>query len=75
MAAGFVGFGYGLALVGVHAGFGGGIACGVGGAAFGAAIGESGFIGLQLELFGADGADFDGKGHGAECPGENPPLR
>jgi len=33
------------------------------GTAFGTAIGKAGFIGFQLELFGADGADFDRKRH------------
>ncbi len=28
-----------------------------------AAVGETGFIRLQLELFRADGADFDGESH------------
>jgi hypothetical protein len=29
----------------------------------GAAVSEAGFVGLQLELFFADGADFDGERH------------
>ena len=51
-----------LALVGIHAA----LSCGgsrFGGTALRAAIGETGFIRLQLELFRADGADFDRGSH------------
>ncbi len=39
-----------LRFVSVHGALGGGVG-GFGGAALGAAVGEAGFIGLQLELF------------------------
>ena len=51
-----------LAFVGVHTVLG----CGVRGfrdAALWTAVCEAGFIGLQFELFLADGADFNGKRH------------
>ncbi len=51
-----------LAFVRVHGALGYGVHR-FGGAALGAAVGESGFVGLQFELFVADDADFDGKGH------------
>jgi hypothetical protein len=51
-----------LAFVGVHAGLSYGTAS-IRGAALWAAIGETRFIRLQLELLGADNADFDGESH------------
>jgi hypothetical protein len=62
LTSGLVRFGWSLLVDGVHVtlcerfyrfGF----------AALGTAIGETGFVGLQLELFLADDADFDGKCH------------
>jgi len=64
LSASFVRFFQGFAFVGVHALLGRG-GNGIGLAARGAAIGEAGFIGLQLELCGADGAHSDGKRHPA----------
>jgi hypothetical protein len=57
-----IGFTSILALVGVHAvlTYGGGC---FGGTTLRAAVGETGFIRLQLELFLADRADFDGESH------------
>ncbi len=49
-------------LVGVHAQLVFGRGC-FRGAALGAAVGETGLIRLEFELFRADGADFDGEGH------------
>jgi hypothetical protein len=62
LAAGFVGFSEGAALIGVHGDLGVG-ARSFGGAALGTAVGEPGFVGLEFELFGADGAGSEGEGH------------
>jgi len=62
LPAGFVGLADGLAFVGVHAAFAAGLH-GFGGAALGAAIGETGFVRFQLELFGADDTGFDRERH------------
>jgi hypothetical protein len=62
LTAGFVGFFCGLAFVGVHAIFCGGVVC-FGFAALGTAVGKAGFVGFELELLFADSADFDGKRH------------
>jgi hypothetical protein len=51
-----------LALVGVHAALSDGESW-FGATALWATVGESGFVGLQLEFFRADGADFDGESH------------
>ena len=59
---GLVRFSHRLALVGVHARFRCG-ANGFGGAAPWAAVGETGFVRLQFELFLADDADFDRECH------------
>ena len=61
LTAGFVGFPGGLAFFCAHAARGCGAArffC-----ALGAAVGEAGFVGFELELLFADGADFDGERH------------
>jgi hypothetical protein len=59
-AAGGVGF---VAFIeGVDVTLGDGLVC-VGGAAGRAAIGETWLVGLELEFFGTDGADFDRKSH------------
>ena len=54
--------GHGSALFGSGVVAGGRIG-GLGGAALGTAIGETGLIGLQLELFRTDDADFDRECH------------
>jgi|ERR1700733_4270835 hypothetical protein len=59
---GLVHFAFRFALVGAHAGLGDRVGFIVG-AARRAAVCETGLIRLQLELFGADGADFDRKWH------------
>jgi len=67
LTAGFVRLFGGLAFVGGHAapgrgvGWFGGVRLLLG--ALGAAVGEAGFVWFQLELFFADGADFDGERH------------
>ena len=65
LATSFVGFRKGTAIVSVHGGLssGGLDFTGLRLAALGTAIGEAGLIGLELELFRADGAGFDGEGH------------
>jgi len=62
LAACFVRFSRGLAFVGIHATLGGGISRFVS-AALRAAVGETGFIGLEFELLRTDNADFDGECH------------
>ena len=61
-AASLVHFAVSLALIGAYAGLGDRI-CFFGDAALRTAIGETGLIRLQLELFGADSTDFDRKRH------------
>jgi hypothetical protein len=51
-----------LAFFGIHGTLGRGVGC-FGGAARRAAVGETGFVRLQLELFCADHTDFDRKSH------------
>ena len=62
MPPSLVGFTSILALIGVHAvlTYGGGC---FGGTTLRAAVGETGLIRLQLELYVADRADFDGESH------------
>lgn len=58
----FIGFGSGFAFIGVD-GLGDYRVGGFGFAAGWAAIGEAGFIRLQLELFAADSTDSDRESH------------
>src|ERR1700683_4789016 len=61
-SASLVRFAHALALVGIHAALGYGSSIVVL-ATLGAAVGEARFVGLQLEFFPADGADFDRESH------------
>ena len=60
-AAGGVGLGVGFQLV-VYVTLGDGLVC-FGGAAGGAAIGETWLVGLELEFFRTDDADLDRESH------------
>jgi len=62
LSAGRVRFARSFALDGVHAALRGGLG-GFGDAALRAAVGETGFVRLQLELFRANDTDFDGECH------------
>ena len=63
-AAGLVGLGERLALVGIHGVAGAGV-IGLRGAALRAAVRKPGLVRLQLELFFTNDTDFDGEGHAA----------
>ena len=62
LSASFVRLGNGLAFGGIHAMLRGGVSR-FGRTALRAAVSVTGFIGLQLELFGANDTHFDRKGH------------
>jgi hypothetical protein len=62
MPPSFIHFRRRLAFLGVHGALRRGIGR-FGGAARRAAVSETGFVRLELELFSADHADFDGKSH------------